>query len=105
MDNDKCKENGTDDHLIQNVEQTYQFTIESLLYYQRLFEYSGDILQLLALPYNMFQDLIIKQIALKKKENEQERDRNQNRYSNRYPKMKRFAPPGAGFHMPGKIRK
>lgn len=57
-----------DDDYLGSVEKTYNFTIETLLYYQRLFEYSGDILQLLSLPYNMFQDLILKQIELKKKE-------------------------------------
>ncbi len=57
-----------EDDYLQSVEKTYNFAIESLLYYQRLFEYSGDIVQLLSLPYNMFQDLILKQIELKKKE-------------------------------------
>ncbi len=57
-----------DDGVEETVNIVYDFTIQSLLYYQRLFEYSGDILQLLALPYNMFQDLILKQIELRKKE-------------------------------------
>ena len=57
-----------DDGVEATVNKVYDFTIQSLLYYQRLFEYSGDILQLLQLPYNMFQDLILKQIDLRKKE-------------------------------------
>lgn len=55
--------------------------VETLLYYQRLFEYNGDPLNLLQLPYNLFQDLILKQLELKKKELErekQEREKNKN---------------------------
>ena len=73
---------------------------------QRLFEYSGDILQLLALPYNMFQDLIIKQLSLKKKEVENTKNslNTNEKLAARYPKMKR-TPPGAGFQMPAKLKK
>lgn len=55
------------------VEKNYNFYIETLLYYIRIFEYNGTILDLLQLPYNLFQDLILKQIELKKKELEEEK--------------------------------
>ena len=43
------------------------------MYYIRIFEYNGTVLDLLQLPYNLFQDLILKQIELKKKELEEEK--------------------------------
>lgn len=43
------------------------------MYYQRLFEYSGNVLDLLLLPYNIFQDLIVKQLDMKKKQMEKEK--------------------------------
>ena len=43
------------------------------MYYIRIFEYNGTVLALLQLPYNLFQDLILKQIELKKKELEEEK--------------------------------
>ena len=52
----------------ENVDKAYNFLIDSILCYQRLFDYSGDILSLLSLPYNLFQDVILKQIELRKKE-------------------------------------
>lgn len=55
------------------VEKNYNFYIETLLYYIRIFEYNGTVLDLLQLPYNLFQDLILKQIELKKKELEEEK--------------------------------
>jgi hypothetical protein len=45
--------------------------IENVLYYQRIFEYSGNIIELMELPYCLFQDLILQQIKLKKKENQE----------------------------------
>lgn len=36
-----------------------------------MFEYNGNFLDLLQLPYNLFQDLILKQIEFKKKELDQ----------------------------------
>lgn len=42
-----------------------------MLYYQRIFEYSGDLITLMDLPYCLFQDLILQQIKLKKKENQE----------------------------------
>lgn len=73
-----------DDDYLGSVEKTYNFTIETLLYYQRLFEYSGDIVQLLSLPYNMFQDLILKQIELKKKEEKQRKEKERESHTPRY---------------------
>ena len=55
------------------VEKNYNFYIETLLYYIRISEYNGTVLDLLQLPYNLFQDLILKQIELKKKELEEEK--------------------------------
>ena len=61
------------DDLADDVEKNYNFYIETLLYYIRIFEYNGTVLDLLQLPYNLFQDLILKQIELKKKELEEEK--------------------------------
>ena len=61
------------DDLTEVVEKNYNFYIETLLYYIRIFEYNGTVLDLLQLPYNLFQDLILKQIELKKKELEEEK--------------------------------
>ena len=61
------------DDLAEVVEKNYNFYIETLLYYIRIFEYNGTVLALLQLPYNLFQDLILKQIELKKKELEEEK--------------------------------
>jgi hypothetical protein len=49
-------------------EQNYRFFIETFLYYQRLFEYSGDINSVLEMPYCLYNDLIVEQVKLKKKE-------------------------------------
>ena len=61
------------DDLADVVEKNYNFYIETLLYYIRIFEYNGTVLDLLQLPYNLFQDLILKQIEIKKKELEEEK--------------------------------
>ena len=61
------------DDLADVVKKNYNFYIENLLYYIRIFEYNGTVLDLLQLPYNLFQDLILKQIELKKKELEEEK--------------------------------
>jgi hypothetical protein len=52
-------------------ETVYADFIDYVLYYQRLFEYCGDIVDILNLPYCLFQDLILKQIQLKKKEQQE----------------------------------
>jgi hypothetical protein len=41
------------------------------LLYQRLFEYSGTVQDIIELPYSIYNDVILKQIALKKKEKEE----------------------------------
>jgi hypothetical protein len=48
--------------------KSYNFFIESFLYYQRLFEYGGSIESVLDMPYCLYNDLILEQIKLKKKE-------------------------------------
>lgn len=62
-----------EDDLDITVENNYNFYIDTLLYYQRLFEYSGNVLDLLLLPYNLFQDLIMRQLEMKKKQMEKEK--------------------------------
>ncbi len=57
-----------DDYSTAN--KAYTVFIENILYYQRIFEYSGDISSIMELPYCLLQDLIISQINLKKKEAE-----------------------------------
>lgn len=39
--------------------------------YQRLFEYSGTVDDILELPYSIYNDLILTQIKFKKKEKEE----------------------------------
>lgn len=51
-----------------HANQNYKFFIETFLYYQRLFDYSGDIDSILEMPYCLYNDLIIEQIKMKKKE-------------------------------------
>lgn len=60
-----------EDDIEVTAQKNYEYILENILYYQRLFEYNGDVFNLLNLPYNLFQDLIIKQIELKKKEIEE----------------------------------
>ncbi len=48
--------------------KSYNFFIETFLYYQRLFEYSGTIESILSMPYCLYNDLIIQQVKMKKKE-------------------------------------
>lgn len=103
MDNEDSLKEGTDDSYLRNVDSAYNFCIDTLLYYQRLFEYSGDVFSLLALPYNMFQDLIIKQIELKKKEIERMNSQsNSKKNSGIYNKR---PIPAVGFKTPKKLRR
>jgi len=51
-----------------HANQSYKFFIETFLFYQRLFNYSGDVNSILEMPYCLYNDLIIEQIKLKKKE-------------------------------------
>jgi hypothetical protein len=64
----KSLELGTDDHLLRWVDQYYKQIIDQILYFQRITEYSGDIFNLLFLPYNLFQDLVLAQTKIKHKE-------------------------------------
>jgi hypothetical protein len=52
-------------------DRAYSNFVENVLYYQRIFEYSADIQSILEMPYCLFQDLILHQIKLKKKENQE----------------------------------
>jgi len=49
-------------------DSSYKFFIETFLYYQRLFEYGGSIESVLEMPYCLYNDIILEQIKLKKKE-------------------------------------
>ncbi len=49
-------------------QKAYSDFIDTLLFYQRIFEYSGDILSLMDLPYNIYHDLIVRQVQFKKKQ-------------------------------------
>lgn len=50
---------------------SYNNFIEGFLLYQRLFDYSGTIQDILDLPYSIYNDIILKQINFKKKEKEE----------------------------------
>lgn len=52
------------------TEVSYNNFIETFLLYQRLFNYSGTVQEILELPYSIYNDIIIKEIKLKKKEKE-----------------------------------
>lgn len=57
------------DDLIKEADEYYKDIINRLLYYQRLFDYNGDILDLLFLPYPLFHDLIVEQTKIREEEN------------------------------------
>jgi hypothetical protein len=60
-------------------EIAYRNFIDTFLAYQRLFDYSGSINEILDLPYCLYNDIILSQINLKKKEaHEQEKRLKQN---------------------------
>jgi hypothetical protein len=48
--------------------KSYKYFIDTFLIYQTLFEYSGDLLSILQLPYPLYDDIILKQIEEKKRE-------------------------------------
>ena len=48
--------------------KSYANFIETFLAYQRLFEYSGSIQDILNMPYFIYNDLILKQLDIKRKE-------------------------------------
>jgi len=56
----------------KNQSDAYTSFIDTFLHYQRLFNYSGSIGEIMDLPYCLYYDLIYKQIKLKNKEREQE---------------------------------
>jgi hypothetical protein len=69
-----------------HANRSYKFFIETFLYYQRLFEYGGDIEAILSMPYCLYNDLILEQVKLKKKELrdlEEKRKRHSSSRSNR----------------------
>lgn len=46
----------------------YNEIVESLVYYQNIFNGGGDINSLLSLPYPLYKDIILKQVEEKKRE-------------------------------------
>ena len=50
------------------AEETYEYYIDTIIQFQKLFNYSGSIQSLLELPYCLFQDLIIAKIKDQKGE-------------------------------------
>ena len=64
-------------------EVAYQNFIETFLAYQRLFEYSGSVNEILELPYCLYNDIILSQIKLKKKEAKAQERLTKNNNANR----------------------
>ena len=55
--------------MIENrAEKFYKNFIETVIFYQSLFEGSGDINSLLATPYPLYKDIILAQVDEKKRE-------------------------------------
>lgn len=52
----------------EEAQKSYQFYIDMIIHFQKLFNYTGDIQALLNLPYCIFQDLIVTQVKMKKEE-------------------------------------
>lgn len=50
---------------------SYDNFINTFLLYQRLFDYSGSVDDILELPYCMYNDIILNQIKIKQKEKEE----------------------------------
>ena len=48
--------------------KNYKYFVDTFILYQTLFENCGDPMSLLALPYPLFNDIILKQIEEKKRE-------------------------------------
>jgi len=46
----------------KEAKETYDFYIETIIQFQKLFNHSGSIQSLLNLPYCLFQDLIVAKI-------------------------------------------
>lgn len=68
------------------TDKAYHKFIESFLTYQRLFEYSGNVEDVLELPYCIFNDIINKQFEYKKKESEEYNETLSNITKNQNPK-------------------
>lgn len=62
----------SDDFLGDNNEEeakkTYDFYVDMILHFQKLFDYKGSIQDILSLPYCLFQDVIVAKIKLRQKE-------------------------------------
>lgn len=56
---------------MSDKKKSYTYFIDTFLFYQRLFEYSGTINDILAMSYPLYNDTIVKQISLRKKEREE----------------------------------
>jgi len=48
--------------------KNYKYFVDTFILYQTLFENGGDPMSLLELPYPLYNDIILKQIAEKKRE-------------------------------------
>jgi len=53
------------------AKETYNYYIDTIIQFQKLFNYAGSIQSLLELPYPLFQDLIVAKI----KDQQAEKDR------------------------------
>lgn len=72
VDHPESQKNESDDDLLRHVQDTYNFALDKLLNYERLFETPGDLVSLLFLPYNFLEDLMHRKYQIKKKEKEEE---------------------------------
>lgn len=54
-----------------STQVAYTNFIDTFLLYQRLFDYSGTVDNVLELPYCMYNDIILNQIKVKQKEKEE----------------------------------
>lgn len=52
------------------AKETYQYYIDTIIQFQKLFSYAGSIQSLLDLPYPLFQDLIVAKIKDQQAEKE-----------------------------------
>ena len=60
------------DDLEKDANETYNFYIEMILHFQKLFDYKGSIQDILSLPYCLFQDLIVARVKERKEEQKNE---------------------------------
>lgn len=52
----------------ERASKHYKNFVDKFLFYQMLFENGGNLFDILHLPYPLFEDVILKQVAAKKKE-------------------------------------